>query len=339
MLKKLVHQTALRVEDRADRMFHRTGTGREVDPYIGYATPDHIVVRGRVLSMLRHAVPTPGQSRALNFRQMLAMFMTDEVRGAVVRCGDHMTHSEDEGYFNLLLPRDGRVGWSVEYVQVDDITAQTACPVYVPDPDAKFMIISDIDDTVLETGAYSLMRNLYTSFSGNAVTRRVFPDAMALMTALVEGGKNPAYYVSSSPWNLHDFLADIFENAKLPRGPIFLRDLGLSKTKFVTEGHGHPKGASIDLILAANPTLRAILLGDTGQHDAQIYKDAIARHPGRIMAVGLRVSGLNDSERADLVALKASDVPCFMGANFDDFVHDISVSLPNFLAREGAVDA
>ncbi len=339
MLKNLIHRTALRVENRADSLFHRTGRGREVDPYIGYATEDSLVVRGRVLSMLRHAVPAEGQSKALNFRQMLAMFMTDEVRGATVRCGDLMTKTDEEGYFTLHLPRDGRVGWSVEYVAVDDLSEVTPCPVFVPATDAKFMVISDIDDTMLETGAYSLLRNLYTSMTGNAATRRVFPDAISLMNALVDGGKNPVYYVSSSPWNLHDFLADIFENTKLARGPMFLRDLGLSRTKFVTEGHGNHKGQSIDVILAANPSLPAILLGDTGQHDAQIYKDAIARHEGRILAVGLRTPcrGLDDRDRQDILDLKARGVPCFTGPNFDGFVHEISVSLPNFLVR-GDVD-
>lgn len=333
MLKALIHRTALHAENKADQLFQRTGKGREVDPYIGYATPDHIVLRGRVLSKLRHMVPTDGQSRLTNFRQMLGMFMTDEVRDATVRYGDVVTKTDEEGYFTLLLPRDGRTGWSVEYVTVDALEVQVPCPVFIPAADAKFMVISDIDDTMLETGAYSLLRNLYTSLTGNAATRRVFPDAISVMNTLTAGGQNPVYYVSSSPWNLHDFLADIFENTKLVRGPMFLRDLGLSKTKFVTEGHGNHKGNSIDTILAANPKLPAILLGDTGQHDAQIYKDAIDRHAGRIVFVGLRTPGrgLDDSDLQDLAALKATGVPYFTGQSFDGLTQQLVLIHPDLL--------
>ncbi len=56
----------------------------------------------------------------------------------------------------------------------------------------------DIDDTMMQTGAYSLARNLWTTFTGSALTRDVFPDAVALMTRLHDG-MNPVFYVSSAP--------------------------------------------------------------------------------------------------------------------------------------------
>lgn len=165
MLKRFIRRAALRAENRADQMFHRTGRGRKVDAYYGYATVDHIVVRGRVLSQLRHAKPLDGQSRLMNFRQMLTMFSTDEVRDATEQCRDVATRTDEEGYFTLHLPRDDRTGWSVEHVRVDGLSSQFPCPVFVPPADAKFMVISDIDNTMLETGAYSLLRNLLTSLT------------------------------------------------------------------------------------------------------------------------------------------------------------------------------
>lgn len=321
MLKKLLHRVALRAERVADRIFHRTGKGRQIDVYVGFATPDSIMLRGRVLSTLRHTAPSPGQSRLANFRQMFGMFLTDEVRDVTVRCRDSTAQTDEEGYFTLRLPRDGRTGWSVEEVFVDGKVEPTPCPIMIPNITAEFMVISDIDDTMLETGAYSILRNLYTSFTGNFQTRRVFPDAVDLMNTLSADGKNPVYYVSSSPWNMHDFLQDIFAHTKLVRGPMFLRDLGLSPTKFITEGHGNHKGASIDVILNANPHLPAILLGDTGQHDAQIYCDVVKRHPGRILAVGLRTPGpgLDGADHKDLEALKTTGVMTYAQPDFTGF--------------------
>ena len=333
MIKRFLHSAALRGERFADQMFHRTGKGREIDPYIGYATVDHIILRGRVLSELQHSTPLDGQSKITNLRQVIRMFITDEVRDATVRCGDVTAQSDEEGYFTLTLPRDARSGWSTEYVHVDGRSDAVPCPVFVPAADAKFIVISDIDDTMLETGAYSLLRNLYTSFTGNSATRRIFPDAVDLMNTLSQNGRNPVFYVSSSPWNLHDFLADIFVNTKLVRGPMFLRDLGLSKTKFITEGHGNHKGASIDHILRANPNLPAILLGDTGQHDAQIYREVIERHKDRILAIGLRTPGpgLDAQDHGDLEALKTTDVMLLAEPDFVGFTDRFKGAYPDLI--------
>lgn len=331
MIKRVLHSIALRGEILADRLFHRTDAGREIDAYIGYATPDQIILRGRVLSALRHATPTAAQSKWQNFRQILGMFFTDEVRGATVRSGATAAISDEEGYFTLTLPRDHQTGWRTEYVYVEGRSDPVACPVLVPRHDARFMVISDIDDTMMETGAYSLLRNLYTSFTGNSTTRQIYPDARDLMDRLSAGGQNPVFYVSSSPWNLHDFLSDVFDTAGLVKGPMFLRDLGLSTTKFITEGHGNHKGASIDLILRANPDLPAILLGDTGQHDAAIYRDVIERHPGRIVAVGLRTPGpgLDAADRHDLSALNATHVPTFATRDFSQFADKVAAARPD----------
>jgi phosphatidate phosphatase APP1 len=184
---------------------------------------------------------------------------------------------------------------------------------------------------MIETGAYSLLRNLYTSFTGNATTRHVYPDAVGLMADLSCEGLNPVYYVSSSPWNLHAFLADVFHNSGLTRGPIFLRDLGLSKTKFITDGHGNHKGASIDLILNANPDLPAILLGDTGQHDARIYREVIARHGDRIIAVGLRIpgAGLDAADRADHAAIANAVVHHYAERDFSGLSGELRLLRPD----------
>lgn len=338
MLKRLAHRIAQRLEAVFDRLFHHTDQGRDIDAYIGYATPDQIILRGRVLSALRHGVAADAQSKWTNFRQIFSMFMTDEVRGATVRCGDVTAQSDEEGYFTLALPRDARTGWSTEYVHVDGRAAPVECPVFVPAQDAEFMVISDIDDTMLETGAYSLIRNLYTSFTGNAQTRQIYPDSKALMETLSKGGRNPVFYVSSSPWNLHGFLADIFVHAGLVRGPMFLRDLGLSETKFITEGHGNHKGGSIDHILRANPDLPAVLLGDTGQHDAQIYHDVVQRHPERIIAVGLRTPGpeMDAADLHDVSALNATGVPSFAAPDFSGFIDATRPDLFGAAMRAGA---
>ncbi|WP_246251756.1 phosphatase domain-containing protein [Parasulfitobacter algicola] len=318
ILKRTAHRIALLWEKIFDRLFNRTGKDRLIEAYMGYATDEYLIVRGRVLTALRRNKPQPHQSRLTNIKQILSLFLTDEVADVAVSAGTHKAQSDEEGYFQILVPRGDQYGWIDIDVTIEDRDGTTACPVLIPDPRANIMIISDIDDTMLETGAYSLARNLWTSFSGNALTRHVFPDAIELIDALSDKGRNPVYYVSSSPWNLFSFLTDIFTRTNLTRGPMFLRDLGLSETKFITEGHGNHKGGSIDVLLNSNAELPAILIGDTGQKDAAIYKDVIDQHPDRIKAVVLRTpgAGLDAADHADIAALSKTGIPVFHGRDF-----------------------
>lgn len=325
MLKRLIHRTAWRLETVLDRIVGQRDKRKIIEPYIGYATPENIVVRGRVLTALRRAKPKPTQSKWTNFKQMFALFLTDEVANVEVTAEGIMERSDDEGYFTLLLPRNDRFGWVDVSVTIAGQDVLTVCPVMIPRGDAIYAVVSDIDDTMLQTGAYSLAKNLWTSFTGNAASRHIFPDAVRFMNTLSDEGQNPVYYVSSSPWNLHHFLTQIFDRAGLVKGPKFLRDLGISENQFIKSTHGDHKGASIDAIVSANPRLSFILVGDTGQHDAFVYRDAIKRHPKRIVAVVLREPGLGPDEenKAVMQAIRESGVRLYHGPDFDGFAIDI----------------
>jgi phosphatidate phosphatase APP1 len=107
---------------------------------------------------------------------------------------------------------------------------------------------------------------------------------------------------------MHAFLEGVFARAGLVRAPLFLRDLGLSDVQLVSATHGEHKGSVIDRLLAANPTLPFWLVGDTGQHDAEVYAAAALRHPDRILRVTLRRAG-RDALEAPVASLLAARIP------------------------------
>jgi phosphatidate phosphatase APP1 len=283
----------------------------------GDATPDGLVLRGRVLSHLRRVEPEPDQSRWMNLRQMAALFVTDEVAGVAVSGGGATATSDAEGYVTLRVPGSFEPGWTTVAVTIDGQDEAVPFHARIPAPGAAHMTISDIDDTMIETGAHNLARNIWTTFTGTASTRQAHADAVDLMEAMTEGGANPVFYVSSSPWNLHDFLEEVFRHGGVPRGPMFLRDLGITE-EGVGEGHGTHKGRAIDTILAANPGLDAYLVGDSGQHDAIVYRDAVRRHPGRILGVALRepAPGEGVDDELAFAEIEALGVPCHHASDF-----------------------
>ena len=88
MLKDKLHRIAWSAEKAIDRYKSRRTDRRIIEPYLGYATPEHLVVRGRVLTALRRNKPKPDQSRWTNFKQMFALFLTSEVSNVEVRARD-----------------------------------------------------------------------------------------------------------------------------------------------------------------------------------------------------------------------------------------------------------
>lgn len=278
-----------------------------VEPYIGYSVPGGAVLRGRVLeeptsdfiNSLAGKLGTPGA--------MARNFFTDEVAGIEVICDNVSAVSDEEGYFQLEVPPNSVDGGVASVV----LRRSGDCfdlPVAITPEDASHGVISDIDDTIIQTGAWHLARNMWTTFTTSSTARVVYEDTCAILRKHHDRGE-PVFFVSSSPWNLHQYLTQVFEHNNVPPGPMFLRDLGLDENKFIKSSHGSHKGDAIDTILAANPALTFTLIGDTGQHDAQVYLDAIARHQGRISEVYLRKAGTyGAADEAAAEALKNTGI-------------------------------
>jgi phosphatidate phosphatase APP1 len=169
-------------------------------------------------------------------------------------------------------------------------------PVLIPPDDSEFGIISDIDDTVLETGVTRKLAMARTVFLNNARTRLPFKGVAAFYEALVQGvnpgGENPIFFVSGSPWNLYDLLAEFMDLQKIPRGPILLRDFGLDVRKLIKKETRAHKLDCIRPILNLYPKLRFILIGDSGEQDPEIYREVVREYPGRILAIYIRKIGV-----------------------------------------------
>ncbi len=162
--------------------------------------------------------------------------------------------------------------------------------VLVPPEGAAFGVISDIDDTVVQTDATRWVRVLSSVLFGNAYTRLPFKGVAAFYRALQggdDGGRNnPLFYVSSSPWNLYDLLLEFFRAEGIPRGPLMLRSW--RGGGFAPSEHGSFKSREIRRILDMFPHLPFILIGDSGQEDPEIYHDIAGAYPGRILGIYIR---------------------------------------------------
>jgi phosphatidate phosphatase APP1 len=299
-----------RIEVTWDRMLWggRRLVGRlgplQVVTYRGYGSGGTALVRGRVLeaSVLERSLPA--DSRWRSFRRMLRRFNSREVPEAKVRasCASAQVAgaTDDEGYFEMALSlpalQPGSGGWYDGEVEVVEVPVRGFQPVratlqlLVPPASAELGVISDIDDTVLQTHVTQKLKMIWVTLSGSAFTRMPFEGTSELYRALAAGksgsAENPVFYVSKSPWNLYDFLVDFMDHHQLPRGPLLLRDFGLHETPPLDH-----KSTAVQRLLEAYPELPFVLIGDSGERDPDIYLSTAALYPGRIRAIYIRDVG------------------------------------------------
>ncbi len=254
-------------------------------PYLGYGTRERLTLTGRVLQDEGFG-PTRDADR--RWRNLVAFFKrmeSDEVPGARLRASlgksSAYATSDRQGYFRVELEARARPGWNdvaLDLVRRPAIHALGR--VLVPPRAAAFGVVSDIDDTIVESNVLSKRRMVLALALSNARTRKPFKGVAAFYRAL-HSGVNPVFYVSKSPWNLYVPLVEYLEVQGLPLGPLMLRDFGLRMNR-------QHKIEAIEAILRTYPALPFILIGDSGERDPEIYAELVRRHPRRIRAIYIR---------------------------------------------------
>lgn len=305
-------------EDLVDRLRRRRRQSGPIQiiAYRGMGTPARLHLSGRVL-VDRGILPAEDDfSRLQNLRDNWRRFGTRELSGVRVRGAFRgqfaLARTDEEGYFRLWIelaaPPD-RAPWQTVRLDLPDLGVWAQGEVLIPPPTARYAVISDIDDTVLQTFATDPLKMLRLTFLRNARTRLPFEGVAGLYQALERGAggedHNPIFYVSSSPWNLYDFLVEFMAYNDLPAGPLCLADYGLDREKLIKQRHAEHKLAEIARIADTYPDLPLVLIGDSGQQDPEIYLAAARAYPGRVAAIYIR--HVSHARRAGEVEALASE--------------------------------
>lgn len=262
-----------------------------------------VSVKGRAL--LARTWPQPGADdpALVNLYHMLRRWCTPERPYSLIRLGAGGAaverRADREGYFEAEIPgAEARCDELLVEFPESEVSSAALWPIATLDADPAYLVLSDVDDTVLVTHAGKILRMVATTLFGNALTRQLFPGVVELYRHLrsgplpAEGRRNPLAYVTSSPYNLHGLLEAVFKENGLPLGPFFMTDWGLDEDKWLKRSHRDHKLDAIRRVFAWFPDRPALLLGDTSQHDLPIYLEAAREHPGRIgMILIHKVSG------------------------------------------------
>ena len=301
----------LRVASRPVRrdLGHR---GLAIQPYRGFGTKKKIYLMGRVFrqpqfgrrlreaTVIRDVVDIARRIGrwGLGGATLVARFNGTETRLTTDRDGYFHLHME------LESPPSTEELWhrvDLELHHRDEVITDVA-EVFIPSDSARFVVVSDIDDTVMKTGVANVAVMLYRLFVLGAESRTAFPGVPALYRALHAGAsgeeQNPMLYVSRGPWSIYEVLEEFFNLHRIPVGPVlFLREWGLTLQRPLPKRSKDHKEELIDRMVEKYYDLPFILIGDSGQHDPEIYADVIRKYPDRVMAVYIR--DVSDSRSRD----------------------------------------
>jgi phosphatidate phosphatase APP1 len=293
----------------------------EIVAYRGYASATRALVHGRVLEAPTVSPASESDSLWRNLVNTAKRVEADPVPGARVLVSvagvEREVVADGEGFFREWIDLPGTPSAAGPWREVElrllaplrenqpDVLATGQ--LHVPEDSASFGVISDLDDTVLQSRITSLLQAVRTVMLGNARTRLPFPGVAALYEALRRGGDgarhNPIFYVSSSPWNIYDIIADFLELQKIPPGPILLRDWDIELSALSPGRLRRHKEPLIREILDLYPALPFVLIGDNSQKDPEIYRSILDHYPGRILAIYIRNVDTHPERSASLKAL------------------------------------
>lgn len=274
-------------------------------PFFSYGCDRTMVIFGRVIENLDAGSPQKEDPWWRNLSNMLRVFLRARAEKASLTAtinGQSMVITTDAiGYFQAefhLAEKMEEAGWiNVDFVLdaiqgYRHISSQKGAVFNIPSAAwSSTGIISDIDDTIVESYATDLLMSARMTFINNSTTRLAIPGMAELYNYIIHltSMLTPVFYVTSSSWSLYNLLGDFLELQDFPRGPLLMQKIGMTNNKLIRKGHNH-KTKKIENVLRVTKDQRFFLFGDNGQADREIYFDIASRYPERIAAVCIRVA-------------------------------------------------
>ena len=312
--------------------------------YHGYGYGDQLVIYGHVFKLS----PTPRKKYRKSFLRntwaLLRLFMVKPYAGLQLEMiwkeQVHHCKTDLDGFFKFDWKSEPPLeqGWSEVTVKAkinNSIIAQSQGHLFIP-YSTQYGFISDIDDTFLISHSSNLRKRLFVLFTQNARTRKPFDGVVQHYQLLAESNTtgdapNPFFYISSSEWNLYEYILEFTRVNGIPKGVFLLSQLKRLNQLLKTGQNNHKtKFTRIVRILESFPNQRFVLLGDSSQQDPYIYEAIVSHFPKQIHAVYIRdIYAKNKHKAADVLKkIESKGVPCcFFEHSSDAILHSRKIGL------------
>jgi len=199
-----------------------------------------------------------------------------------------------------LLAQNSKNGWLKFNVVSDNMYGAGKVRLI---PEEGLSIISDIDDTIkvteIPSGTKTVLRNTFFK------PFKAAPNMLPMYRDLSE--ETAFHYVSGGPWQLYTGLTDfMFENGvNFPLGSLHMKNVRTNLTESesyqdiikLVEGSAtvEQKLEQISGVFSHFPKRKFILIGDSGEHDPEIFAQIKRRFPKQVKEIRIR-DIVNDSK-------------------------------------------
>lgn len=276
--------------------------------YNGFANQHYCYIYGHALSLSPIKKKHFRSFFLYNTIALLRLFMVRPIKGALVTLQwqnkTYTATTSSDGFFkfewvhpNVLAAGEYEVEVMLLKKNSNNIVKATAKGLIIVPSQTAFSFISDIDDTFLISHSSNLRKRLFVLLTENARSRKPFAGAVKHYRLLhgiddTETSDNAFFYVSSSEWNLYDYIKEFVQEYKLPDGIFLLNQMKTFSKLFSTGQNNHGgKFTRIVKIIEAFPDQKFVLLGDDSQKDIDIYTSIVEHFPQSVYCVYIRRVG------------------------------------------------
>ncbi len=287
--------------------------------YTGYTDLKKSVIGGRVLDD-EVISSSPSDNWYQNFIHTYRSFNSNEVcdQQVVLELHNETYHTltDDEGYFSFDIVQD-----------IDETDSKTiACHLSLPGQQSivatmikvcgSYIIVSDLDDTIIHTYVKSRwkLKMLFLTIFRNYHQRAVVKGMPSVYSDIEDKYGASFFYISKSPYNLYPYIRSFLSLHRFPVGAIMLRDFGLHILK-APNLYGK-KYYDVLNLLERYPDKNFVLVGDSAEHDADIYAKLANKYSNQVKAICIRNTGQSKNlHRISTELMQCTQTPMYL---FDD---------------------
>lgn len=279
----------------------------KVEPFLAFGNNTEVFFKGRVIKAYTQQRPSSRKNWLSNIISAIKRYAGSSVPLAKVEIifqnKSYVVSTDEDGVFELHIVDSKPILNEKEQVLfqvLEPLSKETSIAhMDVTRYSGQTGVISDIDDTIIISHSTDIGKKFWLSISKNAFSRRPLPGVSEFYRKITQDKRLPIFYVSSSDWSLYDLIQDFLRFRLIPEGPILLKDKHINLRNIWKSGggdHSH-KANKIELIMNMFPQMQFYLIGDSGQHDPEIYAQVIKDYPGRVKDVFIRIVGTLDADR------------------------------------------
>lgn len=290
-----------------------------VKVYHGYGHTANLFLYGHVLKRKPFIQKHYTKNIFINFINVVKLFFVTPRENSKVQLiwqnETFQTITEADGFFKFEWQSKNEVkaGWHTVRVDLlnegNKVISSGEGKLFIPHS-TQYGFISDIDDTILISHSGTTGKKLWAMLTKNPRSRKAFADVVnyyRLLSSAHTPAKvpNPFFYVSSSEWNLYDYLHEFFKHNHLPHGVFLLNHIKKWYQLFSSGNTKHlGKFDRIERVLLAFPIQEFVLLGDNSQSDPLIYKMISEKYPNQVYAIYIR-NVSTEKEKSTLETLES----------------------------------